>query len=132
AFGGNCGTGAAELVAALVQMRDATGPTDVIIAKANCGIPEFIGGEVVYNGTPELMARYAVMARDCGARIIGGCCGTTPEHIRVMRSALEETPPGEAPSVEQVVAALGSVSAGGQGQSPGEGAGHRGGRRRRS
>ena len=131
AFGGNCGTGAAELVAALVQMRDATGPTDVIIAKANCGIPEFIGGEVVYNGTPALMARYAVMARDCGARIIGGCCGTTPEHIRVMRSALEETPPGDAPSVEQVVAALGSVSAGGQGQSPGEGAGHRGGRRRR-
>src|SRR5690606_30708120 len=131
AFGGNCGTRAAELVAALVQMRDATGPTDVSSAKANCGSPEFIGGEAVCNRTPALITRYAVMARDCGSRIIGGCCGTTPEHIRGMRSALEETPPGDAPSVEQVVAALGSVSAGGQGQSPGEGAGHRGGRRRR-
>ncbi|SMF53894.1 5-methyltetrahydrofolate--homocysteine methyltransferase [Tistlia consotensis] len=131
AFGGNCGTGAAELVAALVQMRDATGPTDVVIAKANCGIPVFIDGEVVYNGTPELMARYAVMARDAGARIIGGCCGTTPEHIRAMRSALEASEPGPAPSVEEVVAALGSVSAGGLGQAPGEGAGRRGGRRRR-
>lgn len=131
AFGGNCGTGAAELVAALVQMRDATGPEDVVIAKANCGIPEFVEGEVVYNGTPELMARYAVLARDSGARIIGGCCGTTPDHIRAMRSALEATPPGEAPSIEAVVAALGSVSAGGQGQSPGESAGRRTGRRRR-
>ncbi|MEX0759789.1 MAG: betaine--homocysteine S-methyltransferase [Tistlia sp.] len=131
AFGGNCGTGAAELVAALVQMRQATGPGDVVIAKANCGIPEFVEGEVVYNGTPELMARYAVLARDSGARIIGGCCGTTPEHIRAMREALETTPPGEPPTIESVIAALGSVSAGGQGQGPGASAGHRTGRRRR-
>ena len=111
---------------------ESTGPTDVVIAKANCGIPEFVGGEVVYNGTPELMARYAVMARDCGARIIGGCCGTTPDHIRVMRRALEETPPGDAPTLDEVMASLGNVSAGGQGKTPGEGAGRRAGRRRRA
>jgi len=111
AFGGNCGTGAAELVVALRQMQDAAGATDVLVAKANCGIPEFVEGEVRYNGTPELMARYAVLARDAGARIIGGCCGTTPDHIRRMKIALEETPAHPAPSIEQIVAELGEVSA---------------------
>src|SRR5690606_24368924 len=81
ALGGNCGTGAAELVAALLAMAEAAKPEDVLVAKANCGIPEFVDGEVRYNGTPELMARYAVLARDAGARIIGGCCGTTPLHV---------------------------------------------------
>jgi len=130
-FGGNCGTGAAELVAALLPMADAAGPTDVLVAKANCGIPEFVDGEVRYNGTPELMARYAVLARDSGARIIGGCCGTTPEHVAAMRKALEETPPGDRPSLEQIVAALGSVSAGGRGEGPDPDSRRREGRRRR-
>jgi 5-methyltetrahydrofolate--homocysteine methyltransferase len=132
AFGGNCGTGAAELVAALVNMLPAETPEDVVVAKANCGIPEFIDGEVVYNGTPELMARYAVLARDAGARIIGGCCGTTPLHIAAMRAALEATPKGAAPSLEQVIGELGQVSAGGQGEPPGGGRQRRESRRRRS
>ncbi len=112
AFGGNCGTGAAELVAAISKMRDAGGDTDIRIAKANCGIPEFKDGEVVYNGTPELMARYAVMAHDAGARIIGGCCGTTPAHIKAMRQALEAHVRGPAPSLEDIVAELGDVAKG--------------------
>lgn len=132
AFGGNCGTGAAELVAALLSMAEAASPDDVIVAKANCGIPEFIDGEVRYNGTPELMARYAVLARDAGARIIGGCCGTTPEHVAAMRKALEETPPGGRPSLEEIVESLGSVSAGGRGEGPDPQARRREGRRRRA
>ena len=52
-----------------------------MIAKGNAGIPKFSDGRIVYDGTPELMADYAVLARDCGARIIGGCCGTTPAHL---------------------------------------------------
>ena len=40
------------------------------------------------------MAQYAVLARDAGAHIIGGCCGTTPDHVRAMKTALESTPPG--------------------------------------
>ena len=64
-----------------------------MIAKGNAGIPKFVDGHIHYDGTPELMADYAVLARDCGARIIGGCCGTTPAHLVAMRAALETTPP---------------------------------------
>ena len=80
-YGANCGTGAAELVAALVNIGDAARPDDVIIAKGNCGVPYFVESQIRYDGTPSLMADYARLARDAGARIIGGCCGTTPAHI---------------------------------------------------
>jgi 5-methyltetrahydrofolate--homocysteine methyltransferase len=58
------------------------------------------------------MAEYARLVRDAGARIIGGCCGTTPEHIRAMRDALAEHTHGERPTVEAVVARLGALSDG--------------------
>ena len=110
AFGGNCGTGASDLMAAIITMRDSKGPTDVLIAKANCGIPSFQEGKIVYSGTPELMAKYAVMARDAGARIIGGCCGTTPAHLLVMREALEANERGDCPNLEQIIAELGPLT----------------------
>ncbi|MGO1120795.1 betaine--homocysteine S-methyltransferase [Rhodovibrionaceae bacterium A322] len=128
AFGGNCGTGAAELVAAITNMRDAGGDTDIRIAKANCGIPEYVDGEVVYNGTPELMGRYAVMAHNAGARIIGGCCGTTPTHVKAMREALENHTKGPAPTLEEIVAELGAVATG---KDPEAAGAERRGRRRR-
>jgi len=56
------------------------------------------------------MADYAEMARNCGARIIGGCCGTMPEHLRAMREALETRPRGPAPGLDQIAAALGGFS----------------------
>ena len=59
------------------------------VSKGNCGIPEFRGAEIHYSGTPELMARYVQLAVDAGARIVGGCCGTTPEHLAAMRVALD-------------------------------------------
>ncbi len=117
AFGGNCGVGAAELVVALTNMAQVLEPGDVLIAKSNCGIPEWVGDRIEYNGTPELMADYARLARDCGARIIGGCCGTTPEHIRVMREALETYTPDGVPSIETIIARLGEISTGAQAQS---------------
>jgi 5-methyltetrahydrofolate--homocysteine methyltransferase len=92
----------------------------ILVAKANCGIPEFIDGEIHYNGTPEIMARYAVMARDAGARIIGGCCGTSPEHVAAMRQALDNTAPGPAPTIEDVRRELGDVTKGAQAQSEGQ------------
>ena len=94
ACGTNCGIGAAEVVATILNMQagnPAAADETVLVAKANCGIPEFIDGEIHYNGTPEIMARYAVMARDAGARIVGGCCGTSPEHVAAMRQALDST-----------------------------------------
>ena len=88
AFGANCGVGASDLLRTLLGFA-AQGPELPIIAKGNAGIPKFEDGHIHYNGTPELMADYAVLARDCGARIIGGCCGTTADHLRRMREALE-------------------------------------------
>ena len=132
AFGGNCGTGAAELVAAIKSMASELGGDEVIVAKINCGIPEYKDGKIVYSGTPRLMADYARLAFDCGARIIGGCCGTTPEHIRAMRQALENHSRHESPSLETIVEQLGEISRGAAGEGPlGRQPGGEGGRRGR-
>ena len=120
AFGSNCGTGAAELVAALVNMRAVVDDSAILVAKANCGIPEWHAGELSYNGTPELMAEYAVLARDAGARIIGGCCGTTPDHVRAMRAALDTVPRGNRPDFATITARLGAISGGAEKQLAGE------------
>jgi len=122
ACGTNCGIGASEVVAAILNFKAsrADGSDPVLVAKANCGIPEFIDGEIHYNGTPEIMARYAVMARDAGARIVGGCCGTSPGHVAAMRNALDSTPPGPSPTLDQVRELLGEISAGAAAQAAGE------------
>jgi 5-methyltetrahydrofolate--homocysteine methyltransferase len=120
AFGTNCGVGASELVTAIVGMRAAVSDEALLVAKANCGIPEWQGDQIVYNGTPALMAEYAVLARDAGARIVGGCCGTTPDHIRAMRAALDSRPVGSAPDLETITSRLGDVSHGAQSLYAGE------------
>lgn len=110
AFGGNCGTGAPDLLIGLISMRGQISEGDIVVAKANCGIPEFHHGEICYSGTAELMAAYAVLARDCGARIIGGCCGTTPEHLAAMKAALDSTPPGEPPTIYDIIEKVGALT----------------------
>jgi methionine synthase I (cobalamin-dependent) len=115
AIGANCGTGASELVATIAGIADAR-PDAVIVAKGNCGIPEYRDGHIHYSGTPELMAEYARMALDAGARIIGGCCGTTAEHLRAMRQALETHVRRPAPAIADIEARLGPVSALAHGQ----------------
>ncbi len=115
ACGANCGVGAAEMVATVLSMKhgaDLSPKGSAIVAKANCGIPEWVDGKIVYNGSPRLMADFACMAKDAGARIVGGCCGTTPEHIRAMREALDSRPAEPAPGIDAIVARLGEVSAG--------------------
>jgi methionine synthase I (cobalamin-dependent) len=139
AFGGNCGTGASELMAALLNMSEATRPGDVLVAKSNCGIPAYVDGHIHYSGTPELMADYARLCRDAGVRIIGGCCGTTPAHVAAMHAALETYEPGERPDLATVIARLGEISKGAQTQhdredgaeEPEPSGGRRRGRRRR-
>ena len=94
ALGANCGTGSDELEVAVKTMRE-TNPNVILVAKANAGIPQVVaGGGVVYNGTPEVMAQYARNVRDMGVSLIGGCCGSTPEHIRAMAEALGSPLPG--------------------------------------
>ena len=112
AFGANCGVGAADLVRTLLGFPEGAGP---LVAKGNAGIPKYVDGHIHYDGTPALMADYAVLARDAGARIVGGCCGTTPDHLRAMRSALEAAPRGPRPALEAVAAALGGFSSEGDG-----------------
>ncbi len=109
AFGANCGTGASDLLRTILGFA-ARGPERPVIAKGNAGIPKYVDGHIHYDGTPELMADYAVLARDCGARIIGGCCGTTPDHLRRMRDALESRPAGPRPTLDQITDALGPFS----------------------
>ena len=116
ASGSNCGVGPSELVASIVNLAKASDANAVLVAKANCGIPKYVEGEIRYDGTPELMADYARLALDAGARIIGGCCGTTPEHLRVMRAALEAHSRGESPDVDRIESRLGIISTGARAQ----------------
>ncbi|MCV6586461.1 MAG: betaine--homocysteine S-methyltransferase [Marinibacterium sp.] len=109
AFGANCGTGASDLLRTVLGFA-AQGSERPLVAKGNAGIPKYVDGHIHYDGTPELMADYAVMARDCGARIIGGCCGTTPDHLRHMRAALDTRARGERPTLDRITDALGAFS----------------------
>ncbi len=112
AFGSNCGIGPAALVDSVCGIAGAAQDDEVIVAKGNCGIPEFHDGHIHYTGTPEVMADYARMARDAGARIIGGCCGTTPLHLAAITEALRNYAPGAPPSRADIETRLGPLAAG--------------------
>lgn len=130
AFGANCGTGASDLLRTVLGFA-AQGPERPIIAKGNAGIPKYVDGHIHYDGTPELMADYAVMARACGARIIGGCCGTMPVHLRQMREALDTRTLAHPPALEEIAAKLGGFSSQSDGTDDDEAAPRRTSRRRR-
>lgn len=120
AYGANCGTGASDVLRTVLGFASKGMPTP-IVSKGNAGIPKYVEGHIHYDGTPELMANYAEMARNCGASIIGGCCGTMPEHLVHMREALDSRPKGDAPTLEQIVEAMGpfsSASDGTDGEGP--------------
>jgi 5-methyltetrahydrofolate--homocysteine methyltransferase len=106
AFGANCGVGASDLLASVGAMT-AADPAAVVIAKGNCGIPEFRGEKIHYSGTPEVMSNYACMAVDSGVRIIGGCCGTAPEHLKAIRHAVDTHLKGARPTHAEIVAGVG-------------------------
>jgi 5-methyltetrahydrofolate--homocysteine methyltransferase len=110
AYGANCGVGASDLLVAIRAMSAAR-PGAPLIAKANAGVPQWRGAHIHYSGTPELMATYAGLAVDCGARIVSGCCGNTPAHVAAMRRGLDAHEAGARPDVEAIVAALGALVA---------------------
>ena len=87
--GTNCGNGMERMVEIVREMRavDAEIP---ILVHANAGLPTNIDGKDVFPDTPELMARFAIELIGAGANIVGGCCGTTPEHIRAIRTAVDQ------------------------------------------
>jgi homocysteine S-methyltransferase len=90
AVGANCGVGPQAALAALAEMsRGANGVA--LTAQPNVGLPSRSGGRILYpNATPDYFAEFAAQARNLGARIIGGCCGTTPAQIAAIRAAVEE------------------------------------------
>src|SRR5579862_2205703 len=86
AIGVNCSTGPTTVLTAIEAMRGAT--TLPLAAMPNAGMPRAVEGRNIYLCSPEYMASFARKAIAAGAQIVGGCCGTTPNHIRAMRSAI--------------------------------------------
>ena len=86
AIGVNCSTGPATVLTAVEAMRSAT--TLPIAAMPNAGMPRAVEGRNIYLCSPEYMASFARKAIAAGAQFVGGCCGTTPNHTRAMRSAM--------------------------------------------
>ena len=109
AIGANCGVGASDILVTVLSITE-SGCAHPVVSKGNCGVPQFQGLDIVYSGTPELMGRYAVLAADAGVRIVGGCCGTSPEHLAVMRDALDSWTAGERPTIEAIVAEIGPLA----------------------
>lgn len=91
AIGANCSGGPAELLPVIQQMASVT--YVFLSVEPNAGLPRLEGGCTVFPETPQGMATYALKLREAGANIIGGCCGTTPAHIRAMAEILKGLPP---------------------------------------
>src|SRR6202163_3716210 len=85
-IGCNCSVGPVAMLDAMERVRAATSLP--LAAQPNAGIPRSVDGRNIYLCSPEYMASYARKFVAAGVRLVGGCCGTTPEHIRVMKSAL--------------------------------------------
>ena len=87
-IGANCGNGPTEIQTVMTEMVAHRPPGIVLYAQSNAGLPVLQGGDVFYDGTPEVMADYARQMKALGVDVIAGCCGTTPTHLRAMREAL--------------------------------------------
>lgn len=87
AVGLNCSVGPAEILDAVERMAGVTKLP--LIAQPNAGLPRNVGDRKMYLASPEYMARYARRMVDAGVRLVGGCCGTTPDHVRRIREAVQ-------------------------------------------
>ncbi|MEX1125229.1 MAG: betaine--homocysteine S-methyltransferase [Acidimicrobiia bacterium] len=102
AIGANCGIGPGDAVAAAHAIGEVA-PQAVTIAKANCGIPLYqTEGGLTYPIRPEGMADYVELALRSGARIVGACCGSTPDHIAAIREAVDSFQGGDRPAIEEI------------------------------
>ena len=111
-FGANCGIGAPDLLATINDISKNVDPGTVVISKANCGIPEFVDGNIMYSGTQELMSQYVQIAMNSGAKIIGGCCGTSFDHVRAMRKAMDQHSVSSPPTLQEIEERVGVMSEG--------------------
>ena len=117
--GVNCSGGPAQLIRILREMRQAvsapgadTHSIPYLWVKPNAGWPEHVGGRVMYAAAPEYFRDYALEFWKAGANVIGGCCGTTPEHIAAMRKTLDAHPHIQIEAVQSVDSVSTSETAG--------------------
>jgi methionine synthase / methylenetetrahydrofolate reductase (NADH) len=110
ALGANCSVGSSTLYEVLVQMQGEAGGLPLCI-QPNAGLPSRIGERLIYLSSPAYMAEYAERMVDAGARLVGGCCGTTPEHIAAMREVLDRRRPAR-PEARQATVTVSPVAAG--------------------
>ena len=89
-FGANCTVGPQRMLGIVEQMSDAIGP---VAALPNPGLPQLIDGRIRYRQDVEHFAAYGVKLAEAGARLIGGCCGTTPAHVQALSEALRDFTP---------------------------------------
>ena len=106
AIGANCGVGPGDAVAAAWEI-EAVAPGVITICKANCGIPLYQSeGGLTYPIGPDQMGEYVELGLRSGARIIGACCGSTPDHIAAIRESIDAYRPGERPALSEITARL--------------------------
>jgi homocysteine S-methyltransferase len=100
-IGVNCSVGPAQMLDTVEAMAQAL-PGGLFSAMPNAGYPRRVEGRLIYPSSPEYFAEHTPLLLDRGARLVGGCCGTTPIHIRAMRTALDDylaRHPGKSPAV---------------------------------
>jgi len=106
-IGANCSGGPAQIWRILGQMRQAVSRAGTQVGPyfsvmPNAGWPEQVGGRIMYPANPDYFGEYALAFCEAGARLIGGCCGTTPQHIAAMRLALDSRAEGCAPELGEL------------------------------
>jgi 5-methyltetrahydrofolate--homocysteine methyltransferase len=87
-IGANCGLGSEHMIEVVREIRKAVKAVH-IMAMPNAGMPKLVNGETIFDESPDLMAENCKILRDAGATLIGGCCGTTPEHIAAISKILK-------------------------------------------
>jgi 5-methyltetrahydrofolate--homocysteine methyltransferase len=73
----------------VILTMKAVNPKARLLAKPNAGMPKVVNGQTVYDVSPSTLAAFAAKMKELGVAVIGGCCGTTPEHLKAMREALK-------------------------------------------
>lgn len=87
-IGANCGRGVDEMRVIAKELTEARVNGVYIITQSNAGLPKLVGGDFIYDGTPEEMAKYAQEMKALGVNVIGSCCGSTPAHTAAMKAAI--------------------------------------------
>jgi 5-methyltetrahydrofolate--homocysteine methyltransferase len=87
-IGANCGRGTDEMRIIAKELTEARPEGIYIITQSNAGLPKLVGGDFIYDGTPEEMAKYAEDMKSLGVNVIGSCCGSTPAHTKTMVATL--------------------------------------------